>query len=177
MLYEPLHSPLVVIGSILDAFRDEITLCPAPQPLDGHEGGAVCTVENQFNLQFRRQIFYNFHPVNTKVVKQQDSFLSTNCSFELVQELLECIAVNALLTKKVRNDLAGSVYGGSYCDCFEPNLLFIEKNRTRLRNIPNFWFDLTTTEHRLVHVVDVLLVVKRLEKTSEAIHTALMLSF
>ena len=77
----------------------------------------------------------------------------------------------------MRNDLAGSVYGGCYCDCFEPNLLFVEKNWTRLRYIPNFWFDLTTTEHRLIHIVDVLLVVIRLEKTGETVHTALMLSF
>ena len=98
LLYESFHSPLVVVGSILDAFRDEIALRPAPQPLDGHESGAVCTVENQFNLQLCRQFLDNFHPVNTKIVKQQDSLLSTYCSFELVHELLECIAVNALLT-------------------------------------------------------------------------------
>ena len=66
--------------------------------------------------------------------------------------------------------------GASDRNCLKTNLLFFDENWSRLRCIPNFWFDLIRTKHRLIHIVDVLLVVIGLYKSREAHQSTLLLS-
>ena len=70
------------------------------------------------------------------------------------------------------------VDGSSDRNCLKTNLLFFffDENWSRLRWIPNFKFDLIRTKHRLIHIVDVLLVVIGLNKSREAHHSTLLLS-
>ena len=56
LLDQSLHGLLVMVWSVLGTGAGEVVLGPAPEPLDGHEVGAVGAVEDQFDAKFGRQL-------------------------------------------------------------------------------------------------------------------------
>ena len=175
LLDQSLHGLLVMVWGVLGTGAGEVVLGPAPEPLDGHEVGAVGAVEDQFDAKFWRQFLNCFGSVRSKIIEKQDCTATSEMVLEFVQEVHKGASVDAALPGEVGYDPAGAVDGSGDRDGLEADLLFGQENGSRLSVKPNFWFDLTTSEDALVHVEDVLPALDGLQEPSEAHQSTLVL--
>ena len=95
--------------------------------------------------------------------------------FKAAQELFERRGVNAAVLNVVGNDLSLLVDRSSDRYGAKADLLLWQENWPRLRSVPDFRRNLTTSENSFVHVEDVLPPVPGLHKALEAYHSTLPL--
>ena len=95
---------------------------------------------------------------------------------EAPQELFKRHSVNAVVLDMVGNDLTLPVDRCSDRYGAKADLLLWQENWPRLRSVPDFRRNLTTSENSLVHVEDVLPPVPGLHKPLETHHSTLPLS-